>query len=299
MQLGLLLDGVGRESRQQRTATGQDAQRRTQRGAAQHGGQHALEVFLGREQARDLGGEHFALVVRTREVGNDFAVAEHAHGDGHEADAVGEFRHVEAEARDTRVHVGTDQAQQQAQHDHRDRLEQRTRCQHHGTDQAQDHQREVFGWAELEGQLGQRRCEGGKNERADATCEERAQAGRGERRTCTALARHLVAVDHGHHRRRFAGQVHQNGGGRAAVLRAVVDAGQHDQRRHGRQRVGGGQQHRDGRDRADARQHADQRAQNTADEAVQQIREGEGNAKTQREVFKQFHGVSSFLRLNR
>ena len=81
-----------------------------------------------------------------------------------------------------------------------------------------------------------------------------------------ALPGHLVAVDAGDHRGRFARQVDQDGGGGAAVLRAVVDAGQHDQRRHRRQRVGGRQQHGDGGDRADAGQHADQRAEQAADE---------------------------------
>jgi hypothetical protein len=172
-----------------------------------------------------------------------------------------------AEARHAGVHVGAHQSQQQAQHDHGDRLEQRARGQHHGADQAQDHQREVFGRAELEGHLGQRRGKGRQDQGAHATCKERAQAGRGQRRARPPLARHLVAVDHGHHRRRFARQVDQNGGGGATVLRAVVDAGQHDQRGHRGQRVGGRQQHGDGGHRADAGQHADQRAQQAADES--------------------------------
>ena len=86
-----------------------------------------------------------------------------------------------------------------------------------------------------------------------------------------ALARHLVAVEAGHHRGRFARQVDQDRGGRAAVLRAVVDAGEHDQRRHRVQVEGDRQQHRDGRDRADAGQHADQRAEHDADQAVEQV----------------------------
>jgi hypothetical protein len=151
------------------------------------------------------------------------------------------------------------------------RLEQRARGQHHGADQAQHHQREVLGRAELEGHFGQRRRKGRQDQRAHAAGKERAQAGRRQRRPGPALARHLVAVDHGHHRRRFARQVDQNGGGRAAVLRAVVDAGQHDQRGHRRQRIGGWQQHGDGGHRADAGQHADQRAQQAADEGVHQV----------------------------
>ena len=92
-----------------------------------------------------------------------------------------------------------------------------------------------------------------------------------ERRSRAALPRHLVAVEAGHHRRGLARQVHQDGGGRAAVLGAVIDAGEHDQRAHRRDAVGDRHQHRDGAERADARQHADQRADRHADQAVEQV----------------------------
>ena len=157
--------------------------------------------------------------------------------------------------------------EQQAEHDHRDRLEQRAVRQHDGADQAQHHQREVFGRAELERELGQRRRDGRDDDRGDAAGEERAERRDRQRRAGLALARHLVAVEAGDHRRRLARHVDQDRRRRAAVLRAVVDAGQHDQRRHRLQRVGRRQQHRDRRDRADAGQHADQRAEQRADEA--------------------------------
>jgi len=134
-------------------------------------------------------------------------------------------------------------------------------------------------------------AKGRQDQRADAAGEERTQTGGGQRGTGTALARHLVAVDHGHDRRGFTGQVHQNGGGGAAVLGAVVDAGQHDQRSHRRQRISGGQQHGDRGHRAHAREHADQGAQQTADEGVNQVLEGEGDAKTQSKVVEKFHVV--------
>ena len=105
---------------------------------------------------------------------------------------------------------------------------------------------------------------GGPNERdqqrADGAGEERADGRDRERRPGAALARHLIAVDAGHDRGGLARQVDQDGGGRAAVLRAVIDAGEHDQRADRRHAVGDRQQHRDGGERADARQHADQRA---------------------------------------
>ena len=104
-----------------------------------------------------------------RQVADDLAVAENAHRDHDKADAVGQLGEVKAEARHARIDIGADQPQQQAEHDHRDGLEQRTRGQHHGADQAQHHQREVFGGAELESQLGQRRRESGNDQRANAT----------------------------------------------------------------------------------------------------------------------------------
>jgi hypothetical protein len=73
-------------------------------------------------------------------------------------DAVGQFRDVEGEARDARVDVGADQAEQQAEHDHADRLDQRAGGQHDRADQAEHHQREVLGRPELERQFDQRRA---------------------------------------------------------------------------------------------------------------------------------------------
>jgi hypothetical protein len=290
----LLLERVGRERRQQRAATGQHAQDGAQRRAADHRRPGLLEVLLGGPQALHVVREHLAVLGRLAEVGDDLAEAEQAHGDHHEADAVGEFRDVEAVAGRARDHVGVDLRQHQAQQDHRDGLQQRARGQHHRADQPQHHQREVFLRAELEGQLSERRREGSDDDRAHTAGEERAQAGSGECRARTALAGHLVAVDGRHHRGRFARHVDQDGGGGTAVLRAVIDAGQHDERRRGIEPVDGGQQHRDGGDRAEARQHADERPEHAAQERVQQVLQREGDAEAQRQVVDQFHGRPLF-----
>ncbi|MDH6592308.1 hypothetical protein M2165_002197 [Variovorax sp. TBS-050B] len=285
----LLLERVRGEGRQQRAAARQDAERAAQRGAAQHRGDHVAEVLARREQARHLGREHLALLLGLGEVGDDLAVAEHAHRHRDEAHAVGEFGNVEGIARHARVDVGADEADQEAQHDHADRLQQRAGGQHHRADQAQHHEREVLGGTELEGQFGQRGREGRKHQRAHAAREEGAEARRRERGAAPPLLGHLVAVDHRHHGGRLARQVDQDRGGRAAVLRAVVDAREHDQRRHGRQRIGRRQQQRHGGHRADAGQHADQRAEQAAEEGIEQVLQREGGAETQREVFEQFH----------
>ena len=85
------------------------------------------------------------------------------------------------------------------------------------------------------------------------------------------LLRHLVAVETRDDRGRLARQLHQDRGGGAAVLAAVVDAGQHDERGGRLEVERDRQQHRDRRERPDARQHADHRAREHPDEAVHQV----------------------------
>jgi hypothetical protein len=111
------------------------------------------------------------------------------HGDGADADAVDQLRHAEAVARDPGIHVGADQPDQQAQHDHRDRLDERAVREHDRGDEAQHHQREVVRGAELEGELRERRRERGDEERCHAAREERRERRDAERLPGLALAR--------------------------------------------------------------------------------------------------------------
>ena len=83
---------------------------------------------------------------------------------------------------------------------------------------------------------------------------------------------------------RLAGNVDQDGRGRAAILGAVIDAGEHDQRADRVEPEGDRQQHRDGGDRADAGQHADQRADEAADEAEPDVLERARNGNTKLEI---------------
>ena len=143
---------------------------------------------------------------------------------------------------------------------------------------------------ELERDLGERRAEQRDQQRADGAGEERADGGDRQRRSGAALPRHLVAVDAGDDRGGLARQVDQDGGGRAAVLRAVIDAGQHDQRADRREVVGDRQQHGDGAERPDARQHADQRADRHAEQAVEQVLQRERDAEAEDQVVEEIHG---------
>src|SRR5712671_5604167 len=104
-----------------------------------------------------------------------------------------------------------------------------------------------------------------------------------------ALARHLVAVDAGHHRGGLARQVDQDRGGRAAILGAVEDAGEHDQAGHRLEIEGERQQHRDRGDRADAGQHPDQGADQAADEREAEIDRRARDAEAEDDVVEQIH----------
>ena len=93
----LLFYGVGGERAENGTAAGKNPQRGADNGAAQNRCDHAFEVLLSRPQAGDLCDLHRALFF-VLQVAYDLAQAEHSHGDGDEADAVGEFKNPEGKA---------------------------------------------------------------------------------------------------------------------------------------------------------------------------------------------------------
>ena len=219
--------------------------------------------------------DHDAAGMLVLQVAQDLAQAEDAHAERHEVQPVGHLRQIEGEALRACFHVTADQTQQQAQHDHGEGLEQRTAGQRHRGHQTQYHQGKVFRRTELKRHIRQRRRGDGEQHGRHGAGEEGAQRRGGERRPGAALLCHLVAIDRCHDRRTFSGQVDQDGGGRAAVLGAVVNAGEHDQGRDRRQAEGDRQQHGDGGDRAEPGQHADRRAEQHADEAVQQVERAE------------------------
>jgi hypothetical protein len=143
--------------------------------------------------------------------------------------------------------------------------------QHDGGDEAERHQRAVVGRAELLRHARQRLGEDHDDDGPDSAGKERAEGGDRQRRSRSPVARHLVAVETGHHRRGFTRQIDEDRGCRAAVLRAVVDTGQHDQRGGGRQVERDRQQHGDGRHRTNAGEHADQRSDHATQQGIKQI----------------------------
>ncbi len=142
---------------------------------------------------------------------------------------------------------------------------------HDGAGEAKHHQAEILGSVEFQREPGHRRARRRDHHRRDRTGDKRGNRCDRQRRSGAALLRHLMAVQAGHDRRRFARDVDQDGGGRAAVLRAVENTGQHDQRRGRRQRERERQQDRDGGDRCNAGQHADKRADQRAEKAEAEV----------------------------
>ena len=96
----------------------------------------------------------------------------------------------------------------------------------------------------------------------------------------------------------LARNAHQDRGGRAAVLRAVVDAGQHDDRLGGVEPEGHRQQDADAGERADAGQHADQRADQAAEEGIEQHVGLEGDREAEQQAVEGgFHASSAEIRI--
>ena len=191
--------------------------------------------------------------------------------------------------------VDADAAEQQSHRGHQQRA--RERCRGHvGEEQEAEHeQRGVLGRAEAQREVGERWRHHGEHDDAEGAGHERADRRNRKRRPGPALAGHGVAVDAGHHRGGLARDAHQDRGGGAAVLRAVVDAGQHDDGLGGVEPEGHGQQDRDAGERADSRQHADQRADQAAEERVEQHVRAERDRETEAQAVEdRFHGARQF-----
>jgi hypothetical protein len=200
--------------------------------------------------------------------------------DRHDADAVAEFGKVEAVAEVAGHVVDADHAEHQADAGHQQRAHQRRRRHVGEEDQAEHQQRGVFRRPEFQGDGSKRRRHHGEGDDAECAGDPGTDRGDAQRGAGPALFGHGVAVDTGHHRRGLAGNAHQDRGGRAAILRAVIDAGQHDDRLRGVEPEGDRQKNRDARQGANARQHADQSPDQAAEKGVPEIVGLEGDGKT-------------------
>ena len=201
-----------------------------------------------------------------------------------EVDTFEELANPEREPRRGGVGVLAHHAEQQAQHDHRQRLEQRPAGEGDRRDQSEHHQGEVLRGAELEGGGRQRWSEQGDQHRRHGPGEERTERSGGQGRAGSPLLGHLVTVERGDGRRRLPGDVDQDRGRRAAVLGPVVDPREHDQRRDGVEVEGDRQKQRDRRSRPDAGQDADGGAEGNTEETDQDVRQGQRRLEAEEEV---------------
>ena len=284
----LLLEGVGRKGREKRAAARQDAEEGSEQRSSGDRARRHLEVLLRREHALDLDG-HEAARLADLEVLHDLREAVDAHRDRHEVDAVHQLVDAERVAQRARIDVRAHEAEDEAHEDHADGLEKRAVGEHHGAHEAEHHQAEVLGGAELEGELGQGRREGRDQHRGEGARDEAADGRNAERRARAALLGHAVAVDAGDHCGGLARNVDEDGRRGAAVLGAVVDARKHDEGGRRVERVRDRQEHRHGGDGSHAGQHADERAHGDAREAVEKILKRDGVLEAEQQVGDEIH----------
>ena len=256
-------------------------------GAADHRPERQLEVGLRRKHVgdADLGVFHidgFGIVDAVHELGD----AEHAERQRDDFDAVEQFGDAEGEAGLSGLDVGSDDADQQAEHRHRDALERRSLRQRRAREQAHQHQRANFGRAEFERHLDQERRQENHFGDAERCADEGGDDGDAERGAALALLGQRKSVQTGHGVRRMARQIEQDRADRSAILGAVIDAGEHQDRRHRLHPEGQRQQNRNRRDRSHSRQHADQVADQHAEEAIHQVVRLERDAKAVPEIGK-------------
>ena len=263
-------------------------------GAAGDGHGRDLPVLPRREKAPDPGvenvtGDHLL------EVDQHLGHPEEAHQHGYEADPVVKIRDAEGEPVNA-GNIDSDHPDKQADDGDDKGLEQGP-----GTEIAQDreaeqHDREDLGRAELQGDLRHR----GSNEHQEKDSERPGDKGTESRdsqgRSRPPLPGHLIPVDAGDGRRGLPGDVDQDRRGRAAVHGPVKNAGQHDDRRGRGDGKGDRQEERDGRGGSDPRQDADQGADQTAEQAQGQIDGRDGDAEPGNDVLEYFHILNSYER---
>jgi len=128
------------------------------------------------------------------QIGQDFSETEHPDGKRHEIEPFGQFEEAERVARRTRVDVGANGAEKQAEEDHPQRCHERPVRQHDRGEQTEQHQRCIFGGAEPDGDLCQRLRRHGNDQRGHRPCEEGTERGDDEGWPDLPLNFHPVAV---------------------------------------------------------------------------------------------------------
>ena len=196
----LALDRIGEERRYFGTARRQSSEREADEGAPQPGFPGASPFVpshpdLPSDRNDLVGKEPFARHDEQR-----LAYGEQADREDHHLDPVEKLGHVHGEPRLTGLHIDADEADREPDEEARETSqERRAEDGSHGRE-GEDHEREVVGRAELQGQSNDRGREQGQRESRQRARHERTDGGGGERGGAATALRHLIALDGGHHR---------------------------------------------------------------------------------------------------
>ena len=152
----LLLHRVAGKGGDDRPAPRQDAEEEAEHGTAQDRPLRRRPIRARGPQSADASADHLAFEVLL-EVGQDLGHTEQTHHDRHQADAVEKLEAAEGEPRLSRDLVHADQAQQDADGSHQQRLRHGPLAQKAQDGEAEYHQAEVFRRAEGDGHARERR----------------------------------------------------------------------------------------------------------------------------------------------
>jgi len=180
-------------------------------------------------------------------------------------------------------------AEQQAEDRHGERLEHRVSGEKGERGEADGQESEELLRPELQPKLRQQRGQEDQGDDRSRSADERADGGDGQSDAGATLPRHRMPLEHCRHRGDLAGDVHQNGCDRAAVIAAVENGGEHDDGARRRQLERQWKQDDHAAGGADPRQHADQRADQAADQREHQVFRRKRDLKADDEGLKRFH----------
>ena len=279
------LHRVGHEARDDVGRARNDADEEAQHGAAADGADRLAPLFPRRKQlakTRLLHEGRRGLARGDEHLGEP----EEPDRERHDPDAVAQLDHAKGEAKIARHLIDAHHSEHEPERRHGEGLDHRSAAHVGEHEQPQEEQGEVLGRPQAEGEVGQGRRQQHEGDHRERARHEGANRGDGEGGARAPAAGHLVAVDAGHHRRRFPGNAHEDRGGRAPVHRAVVDAGEEDDSARGVEAEGGGQQEADPRQRAHAREHPHEGADEAADEGVEEHAGRERHSEAQGQVLQ-------------
>lgn len=134
------------------------------------------------------------------EIGDHLGDGKDADRKHREADTVRKLRQAEGVAFDTGIHIGPDEADQQSERHHCQRLDHVAMGEDGGGYEPEHHQGEIILGAEAQGPAGERHAQCDDQQGSDAAGDEGRNGGDGKGGTGAALAGHLVAVEAGHGR---------------------------------------------------------------------------------------------------